>query len=44
MGEGEPPGDELEDGTAESIRKESGRVRDGKYDIAMEVRKTPQSL
>jgi hypothetical protein len=44
VGAGESPGDELEDGPAESIRKKSGRGRVGNFFRAMEVRKIYQSL
>lgn len=44
MGAGGPPGDELEDGIAESIRKKSGSGRVGNFVRAMEVRKIHQSL
>ena len=44
MGAGKPPGDELEDGIAESIRKKSGSGRVGNFVRTMEVRKIHQSL
>jgi hypothetical protein len=44
VGAGEPPGDELEDGIAESIGKKSGRGRIGNFVSAMEVREYYESL
>ena len=44
MGAGEPPGDELEDGPAESIRTKSSQGWDGNFVNTMGARQIHQSL